>query len=234
MRPAVSYTDHFGYYNLRVNQTLEQVLKDPQRKLLPLPDRKATWYANSLYRSLILDAEQGFQDQEAANIRYRQSGAHLPEAVARVRESAAGDDEVFDEYDRHHERVQHQDAMETAMDLDRQHRQQATAETRRHQLYHGYGANKGHPVIEATHDELEAAGAPHFMPMPRFTPSTAGWEAPHQEMMAKGQPQAPEFPDFAAMNMGGDFTARAAVINPSQNLTYERARDLVVQPTWSS
>ena len=177
-----------------------------------------------------------YQEQEAAAIRYRQSGAHLPEAMARVRpaDEAAEDDALGPAFDRHHDRMEHQDALEAAMDLDYQHRQQTTAATRRHQLFYGYGSNKGHPVVEAMHDELEAVGAPHYMPMPRFTPSTVGWEAPHQEMIAKGQPQAPEFPDFAAMNMGGDFDARAAVFKPSQNLTYERVRDFVVQPTWSS
>jgi hypothetical protein len=35
------------------------------------------------------------------------------------------------------------------------------------------------------------------------------------------------------LNMG-QLNVRAATLKPSENLSYERARDFVVQPTWSS
>jgi hypothetical protein len=34
--------------------------------------------------------------------------------------------------------------------------------------------------------------------------------------------------------MGQPASVRAATLTPSQNMTYEQARDFVVQPTWSS
>ena len=52
--------------------------------------------------------------------------------------------------------------------------------------------------------------------------------------MAYGQPQAPEFKPFEQLNMGQPDNVRAATLSRSQNMTYERLRDFVVQPTFST
>ena len=55
---SLSYTSQLGYYGLRVNPTLDQVLGNVRKPLrIPLPDRRAKWYALSPYRALILEAK---------------------------------------------------------------------------------------------------------------------------------------------------------------------------------
>ena len=50
MIAPLSYTSTFGYYGLRVNPTFEQVIGTVRKPLrIPLPDRRAKWYANSPY-----------------------------------------------------------------------------------------------------------------------------------------------------------------------------------------
>ena len=100
MVPPLSYPSTFGYYGLRVNPTLEQVVGSVRKPLrIPLPDRQAKYYALGPYRALILDASQKFNDSEQASVDYRNGGHHLPEAAARVHPSAAGMDPSFHEYD---------------------------------------------------------------------------------------------------------------------------------------
>ena len=55
----LSFTSETGYYGLRVNPTFDEVLRTIRKPLgIPVPDRSAKWYANSPYRSLLLDAEE--------------------------------------------------------------------------------------------------------------------------------------------------------------------------------
>jgi hypothetical protein len=232
---SLSYTSQYGYYGLRVNPTFDQVastIKKPLR--VPIPERKAKWYANSPYRALILDAEAKFQDYEHASIDYKQSGAHLPESAARVRPSDAGQDPSFDEIHRHGDAMEAQHAYETAFDVMNQEHRRQTEETRRQQLGATYGANRMDPTVEANHDELEEAGVDHAMPAPRIAPVIRIWRAPNGQFASAGQPQAREFPSFEVLSMGQPATVRAASLTPSQNMTYEQARDFVVEPTWSS
>ena len=59
MVAPLSYKNQLGYYGLRINPTSDQVLKTVRNPLrIPLPDRRAKWYALSPYRAFILDAEQ--------------------------------------------------------------------------------------------------------------------------------------------------------------------------------
>ena len=96
----VSYKDTYGYYDLRVNRTLDQFMgMKRQDKALPLPDRSAKWMALSWYRALLLDAGKKFEEVEGAAHQYRESGAELPESAARVRPSDAGQDPMFDRID---------------------------------------------------------------------------------------------------------------------------------------
>ena len=234
MPPPLSYTSQTGYYGLRVNPSFEQVLGTVRKPLrIPLPDRRAKWYALSPYRALILDAEQKYNNFQHAVLDYRDTGAQLPEAAAMVRPSDAGQDQTFDILDRQTNAMNEQSAYESAFDAAHTAQQAETNTIRSRQLRDTYGPNKMHPVVEAMHDELEAAAAPHYMPKPRFTPAPQGWKSAAPQMAAAGQPQAPEFPSFQALNMG-QLNVRAAALKPSENLSYERAREFVVQPTWSS
>ena len=58
------------------------------------------------------------------------------------------------------------------------------------------------------------------------------WKTPPRQYAAAGQVQAPEFPTYEMLNLGEvalqrfDWTRRA--------MTYERMREFVVQPTWTS
>lgn len=235
MTAQLSYTSQFGYYGLRVNPTFEQVVATVRKPLrIPLPDRSAKWYALSPYRALILDAAEKHNDHEHATLDYRSSGAGLPEAAARVRPSAAGGDASFDEIHRQYAAGEVQDAYQIAAKARRQELQRDTEATRRQQLMQGYGVNRMNPTIEAAHDELEEAGVPHAMPAPRIAPLKQPWHTPSVQYAAFGQPQAPEFTPFEQLNQGQPANVNATTLSPSQNLTYERAREFVVQPTWSS
>jgi flagellar biosynthesis GTPase FlhF len=114
---------HCGYYGLRVNPTLDQAIKTVRKPLrIPVPDRRAKWYALSPYRALILDAERRANDIEGALLDYRNSGAQLPEHAARVRGSAAGEDDAWmhisDDNDRLHDQHQHEEARAEAMERE--------------------------------------------------------------------------------------------------------------------
>jgi hypothetical protein len=225
----LSYTSHFGnssYYGLRVNPTFEQLVGTTRKEYrIPLPSRLAKWYANSPYRALILDAERKYQDYEHASIDYKQSGAHLPEAAARVRSSDAANDPAWDEIPRHHERMEAHDAYEAAFEaMNAEHREREAVQ-RRQTLHQMYGANGMHPVIEAEHSELDEADVPHNMPAPRPAPPRQSYRAPPKAFVAAGQPQAPEFPSFERLNMREPARFAEARISPSEARTYERLRE---------
>ena len=232
---SLSYTSKFGYYGLRVNPTLEQVVGTVRNPLrIPLPDRKAKWYANSPYRALILEAEEKYQNYERAAIDYRQAGADAPESAARVRESDAAADETFDRIDEHHRRMEEHEAIETSHRLMQQEESRKTAANRREILRLSHAPNKTDPTIEMEHEELEVAGVRHYMPMPRSLPPKAHYTRPLAQLAASGLPQAPEFTPFEQLNMGQPADVRIATLSTSQNMTYERLRDFVVQPTFST
>ena len=235
MAVEVSYKDTYGYYHLRINPTLDQVMgMKRQDKVIPLPDRSAKWLANSWYRSLLLDAGRKFEEVEGAAHMYRDSGAELPESAARVRPSEAGNDPMFQRIDAHNEGMQQNEAYEMASLEKKQHHQRQTAERRRDQLRLMYGPNKMNSVVEAHHDELEEANVPHVMPAPRMPPPVKLWKAPPQQYVAAGQLQAPEFPTYEMLNLGEVADIKSAPLRPSQAMTYERLREFAVQPTWSS
>ena len=232
---SLSYGSKFGYYGLRVNPTLEQVVGTVRNPLkIPLPDRKAKWYANSPYRALILEAEEKFQNFERAAIDYRQTGADAPESAARVRESDAAADETFDRMEEHHRRMEEHEAIETAHRLMQQEESQKTAANRREILRLSHAPNRIHPVVEMVHEELEVAGVAHCMPMPRSMPPNAQYTRPVAQLAASGQPQAPQFTPFEQLNMGAPADVRIATLTMDQKMTYERLRDFVVQPTFST
>ena len=233
---SLTHKETTGYYGLRVNPTFDELLgaaRKPYR--LPMPDRSAKWYALSPYRAFILDAAQKYNEHEKALIDFRNSGAHLPETAAGVQPNhEAAHDEVFQNIERHHEAMEQQSAFEAARDLMHQEHKRETAEIRKQQLSLGYGVNQMNSVIEANHDDLEAAGVEHYMPVVRSVPPRKGWKTPAEQMMAVGQPQAPEFKTFEELNVGGIHDIKAATLSPSQNQTYEQIRNYVVQPTWST
>ena len=230
----LSFKSEYGYYGLMVNPTFEQLVGTVRKPLgIPLPDRMAKWYANSPYRALIDDAGRKFEEAEGAAHMFRESGADVPETATRVRRSPAGDDEAYDRIHDHMRRMEENDAMETAHELMQLEESRKTAAVRREILSKSYGPNKMHPTIENEHEELRDSGVPHYMPKPRTLPPKAFFTRPLPQMMAAGQPQAPEFPTFERLNMGHPESIRAATLSRSQNMTYERMRDLV-EPTFST
>lgn len=231
----LSYTSQFGYYGLRVNPTFDQALGTIRKPYgIPVPDRSSKWYALSPYRALILDAEAKYNSHEHAKIDYQQSDHELPQRAAAVRPSDAGQDPTFDTLDQQHHDREAKEAYDTAAELMNQEHQQQTAEARTAYLSQSHGANHMHPVIEASHDELDEASAPHIMPGPRLAPANPRYRAPTPAFVAAGQPQAPEFPPFEHLNQGQPSRLNQGHLSTSQNLTYERMRDFVVEPTWSS
>ena len=231
----VSYKDTYGYYHLRVNPTLDQVMNmKRQDKRLPLPDRSAKWLALSWYRALLLDAGKKFEEVEGAAHQYRASGTELPEAAARVQPSSLGQDPMFNRIDDHNDRMHQNEAYEMASLMKKQSRQQQTAETRREQLRLSYGPNKMNPVIEAHHDQLEEADVPHAMPAPRLPPPVKAWKTPPLQYAAAGQVQAPEFPTYEMLNLGEVADIKSAKLRRNEAMTYERIREFAVQPTWTS
>ena len=230
-----SYPESYGYYRLRVRETLDQVMrKKNDTRLLPMPDRSAKWLANSWYRSLLLDAGQKFEEHEGAVHQYRESGAELPETAARARPSEAGQDPMFQRIDGQSDRMQQNEAYEMATLMKKQSRQRQTADARREQLRLMYGPNKMNSVIEAHHDQLEESSIPHVMPAPRMPPPVKAWKAPPPQYAAAGQLQAPQFPTYEMLNLGAVADIKSAKLRPDQAMTYERLRDIAAEPTWSS
>jgi hypothetical protein len=235
MSAPLSYTSQFGYYGLRVNPTFDQVaatVRNPLR--VPLPDRSAKWYALSPFRALILDAEAKYNEFDRSSIDYRQSGAQLPESAARVRPSDAGHDPTFDEIHRQGDVRDAHDAYEAAFDVMNQEHRRQSEEARTQHLAATYGPNRMDPTVDANHEDLEEAGVPHNMPTPRAAAPRSSWRTLPGQMAAAGQPQARQFAPFEVLSMGQPSTLRAGDLTVSQNMTYEQARDFVVQPTWSS
>ena len=72
------------------------------------------------------------------------------------------------------------------------------------------------------------------MPGIRLQPQPQKYPAPLRLFAAAGQPQYEEFPSYEMLNLGVPENLLMAHPDREQNLTYERIRDLVIQPTWSS
>ena len=236
MVAPLSYKSQLGYYGLRVNPTFDEALKTVRNDLrIPIPERRAKWYALGPYRAFILDAEQKYNEYEHAAIDYRNSGAELPEAAARVRPAdGAAQDPAFDQIHHQNDAMRLQDAYEMAHQLQHQEKQQETAATRTEQLKAIYSQHHHmNPMVDAAHEELEEAGVSHHMAAVGIPPVRKPYIVPNKQMMSVGQPQAPEFPTFELLNMDQPQDIRVATLTFPQRLTYERARELVPR-TWSS
>lgn len=201
--------DRRGYYGLIVKPTFEQALGAARKPLrIPLPDRSAKWYALSPFRSAILDAEKLYNDYQHATLNFRESKADMPEAAARVRESDAGQDASFGAMDeqRHSHEFQQmsRNVQAAAVRQERQAAMNRRADTFR-RLQHGRGA----PMIDAEHDELEAANVEHFH-FGRVVGRHEGrTEAYHEAPQADGFPAQPQFTDFRVQNLGQSVSAAA-------------------------
>ena len=235
MTAPLSYKSEYGYYGLRVNPTFEQVVATVRKPLrIPLPDRKAKWYALSPYRGLILDASERAMGYDRDAIEYDYAAGKLPQYAAKVGPSSAGEDTAFNHIDQHHENMQHQQAYEVADAAMKECQRQETAAVRDQQLRAIHHPNGMNPTIEANQHELEEAGAPHDMPAPGLAPLRRGWPIAHEQMVAAGQPQAKEFTPFEVLSMGQPANVRQATLTISQNMTYSRMRDFIPEKTWSS
>ena len=232
----LSYMSQFGYYGLRVNPTLEQAIKTVRKPLrIPVPDRRAKWYALSPYRALILDAERRANDIEGALLDYRNSGAQLPEHAARVRGSAAGEDDAWMHVDEDNERLHEQHQHEEAARFLREQHQRETQAARTEALSKMHGSWASHPVIEAAEEELREAGVTHQgvgeEPMP-FRAQVNHYSRPPAEMAAAGQPQAPEFPSYEVLNLNQPTNLLAAKMSRQTAMSYEAMRDMLPERTW--
>jgi hypothetical protein len=233
---SVSYPFKTGYYGLRVHETLEQVLSGEAGKpmRIPMPDRKAKMEAMSMTRAYLEDSAKKYNAHERALLDYRDAGGNLPEAAAGDGPSSAGQDETFARIERHHEAMQEQAAFEEAKKSLKQQNEQQTKEARAQHLSAKYAPNRMDPMIEAHHEELEEAGVGHYMPEVQTAPPRQTWKAPPPQFASAGHPQAPQFPSFEALNLGKFHVRPARPLTEAQNMTYERARDLVAPPSWSS
>ena len=240
MTATLSYANQFGYYGLRVNPTFDQALKTIRKPVrIPIPDRRAKWYANSPYRALLEDAEHRANDIEGALLDYRNSGAELPEHAARVRGSGAGQDDAWMHVDEDNHRLYEQHQHEEAARFLREQHQHETAAARAEGLSKMSGAWKSHPVIEAAADELGEAGVspPGGNDMGSkdqlgFRAQVNHYAAPPQMMAATGQPQAPQFPSFEVLNMNQPTNLMAAKMTRQAAVSYERLRDMLPERTW--
>ena len=139
MTAPLSYTSTFGYYGLRVNPTFEQVLGTIRKPLhIPLPDRRAKWYANSPYRALLDDAGKKFEEVEGAAHMFRESGAEVHESANQVRPSPAGAPQNFDQIHEQARRAEENQAIEAAhqithMDESRKRNPQQELRTESHE-----------------------------------------------------------------------------------------------------
>ena len=127
-----------------------------------------------------------------------------------------------------------QHAYEAAYETMDKKRKSQTRQKRSEVLKAQHGPNHMHPVIEAHHKSLEESGVPHHMPAIRLQPEPGKYPKPPPLYAAVGQPQHEEFPSFEMLNLGVPENLLAAKADRELNMTYERTRDLVVQPTWSS
>ena len=221
----LSYTSKF-HDGLRINPTFDEMLKTARKDLrIPVPDRRAKWYATGIYRSLILDAEKQNHDFEHAHIDFQQSGHELPEAAARVRPSDAGGDPVFPQIHAHGEAMDARQAHDTATQLMEIERRRQTEHNRSHVLYSTHGPNLGDPTIQAAFDELDEAQAYHTKPAARPHPIKSYYLEPPGQWASAGQPQAPEFTPWGALNLGEPHTVRTGEITLGHATGYDRLRE---------
>jgi hypothetical protein len=229
----LSFKSEFGYYNLRVHPTYEQVLGTVRKPLnVPLPERKAKWLALGPYRNYLEDAERAYNESIYNATDYRESGAHLPDSAARLRASMAAQDRIFEQIHRENDGMHEQDAYEAAFDLFNHEHAQQTEVSRRANLRQTHGSGSIHPTVHAEMDELDEVGVPHPAPLPRTASIATSWRIPPRQLAAAGRPQAPAFQDFRVLNMGDPATVRGSHLTVSQNMTYERMRD-IAQPVQS-
>ena len=69
-----------GYLGLRAIPSFDEALGTVQKDYkVPIPDRRARWYANSVYRSYILDAAEKLHNQEEESLEYKKLGYEAPD-----------------------------------------------------------------------------------------------------------------------------------------------------------
>ena len=226
----LSYKSEYGYYGLRVNPTFEQVIGTVRNPLrIPVPERKAKWLALGPYRNFIEDAERAYNESLYNATDYRESGAHLPLAAARVRPSMAGQDRSFEQYHMQGDSMNQQEALDAAVEhFNREHRQQED-QARRETLHRMHGSNSTHPTIYAARDQLGEVGIHHWVPPSTAASSSSSGRPQPRHLAAAGHPQASEFPDFRVLNMGAPSSVGGGVLPVSQTPSYERMRDSLPQ-----
>ena len=224
-------------YGLRVIPSFDEALGTYQKKYkIPIPDRRARWYANSVYRSYILDAAEKLQSQEEESLEYKKLGYEAPEAAARVVQKAQSmQDPAFARMQAHSDRMDAHDSYERAFDIMNHEHSQEDAHSRHEFLGRTYGSNRGDPMIELHHEQLDESQIHHYMPAPRPQPArSSSWRAPPLAYSREGQPQAAEFRTFEELNLGGSHRVGARhLLSPEASADYERMReDAAMRPKW--
>ena len=221
----------------RVVPSFDEALGTVQKDYkIPCPDRRARWYANSVYRSYILDAAEKLQSQEEESLEYKKLGYEAPEAAAHIIQKAqAGKDPSFARMQAHSDRLDAHDSYERAFDIMNHEHSQEDTHSRHEFLSRSYGSNRGDPMVELHHEQLEESHIPHEMPAPRPQPArSSSWRMPPQAYTREGQPQAPEFRTMEELNLGGSHrVGNRRLLSPEASADYERMReDAAMRPKW--
>jgi len=221
----LNYTLQKGYYGLVAEPSYGQLLRSLDKKIrIPEPDRSAKFYALGPYRAFLLDQAKKYNDSQREDLDYDDSGAQLPAAAARARDSMAGTDDTWNRQEQFASNLTAEDARRVAEDSMAAEKKQQANQLRRLQLS-TYAPTSGHWTVDAHHEDLEHRGVPHAAPMPKLAMPAGKWRSPPDEFVSAGHPQAAEFPTYEQLNLGEDARfklGRPAALGANRN--YEQLR----------
>ena len=221
------YKDKTGYFGLRVNPSYEEMLNVVRKgSRVAVPDRQATWYANSIYRDFLLKTNRAINEHQQDTLAYQNSEHHLPMEAQRLQEgSQAAKDEAWNK----HVVIQNNLDMEVAAHIANEamiaeKRQEAEA-TRSYQLAFA-GPTTIHPVIDAHSFDLQKQQVEHVVPVPKLQTPKIKWPEAVGNVICAGFPPVKEFPTFEAKNLQQDRRFHATVPSLKANLSYDELRKL--------
>ena len=226
---TLSYKDQFAW-GLRINPSYDELLQSTQKKIkYNLPDRSAKWFANSVYRSFMVDAARKYHDYEHLQLDYDQSEARLPRAVAMVQPAAEGQDPEWERMRQATQQAEDHDFIEQGFATMEAERRREAAQMRRAQLADQAAAafTAQQWYIGENDEDMEQAGVEHDRPMHMPQLSSVGLPAPVHLPVAAGHKGALRpFPTFQELNYGRVRQIRNPIarIRP-QDTGYELMRD---------
>ena len=226
---TLSYKDQFAW-GLRINPSYDELLQSTQKKIkYHLPDRSAKWFANSVYRSFMVDAARKYHDYEHLQLDYDQSEARLPRAVAMVQPAAEGQDPEWERMRQATQQAEDHDFIEQGFATMEAERRREAAQMRRQQLADQAAAafTAQQWYIGENDEDMEQAGVEHDRPMHMPQLSSVGLPAPVHLPVAAGHVGALRpFPTFQELNYGPVRQFRNPIVRiRPQDTGYERMRD---------